>query len=94
MTTDPRELCEALAELCALGVPVDLAALYRDEPRRAVTLPATPLETQTYWTIDRTVDRTGRTESAERPRPAALATSYAGGPMADHSGRRCSLPIP
>lgn len=49
---DSGPLCAALAELWTLGVPLDLAALYRDEHPRPVSLPATPLETQSYWCVD------------------------------------------
>lgn len=49
---DGAALCEALAELWVLGVPLELTALYRDEQPRPVSLPATPLETQSYWCVD------------------------------------------
>ncbi len=60
---DGGTLCEALAELWVLGVPLDLTALYRDEKLRPVSLPATPLEMQSYWCVD----------AEERPRRAAPA---------------------
>ena len=47
-----RRLCESLAELAAIGVPVDFAALY-DGEARPVSLPATPLVMEKYWIISR-----------------------------------------
>ena len=41
----------ALCTLAALGLDIDFEALYKDEQRRVVTLPETPLERQSYWVV-------------------------------------------
>ncbi|HRI53022.1 MAG TPA: type I polyketide synthase, partial [Pseudomonadota bacterium] len=69
---DGAVLGEALAELWALGVPLALTALYRDEQPRPVYLPATPLETQRYWCVDH---EESQRRAAAAPAPVRAAAS-------------------
>jgi 8-amino-7-oxononanoate synthase len=55
-SSDPDEcqsFLEALAQLFTLGYAVDLAAIEPPGAGGLVHLPATPLETQTYWGVER-----------------------------------------
>ena len=46
---DVAEIANSLAALCANGVRVNWAEVYRDSPRRKVALPTYPFERERYW---------------------------------------------
>ena len=59
LTTAPQEedstqpLLSTLGQLAVLGLPVNLLPLFEGDGRRAACLPATPIETQPYWAVER-----------------------------------------
>ncbi|MGQ0504148.1 MAG: type I polyketide synthase, partial [Myxococcaceae bacterium] len=65
-----EQLLSTLGQLAVLGVSVDLLPLFEGTDRIAATLPATPIETQAYWAV----------EKIARPNRAPLAV-----PQAAHS---------
>ncbi|MBS1150158.1 MAG: polyketide synthase, partial [Myxococcaceae bacterium] len=80
------QLLTTLGQLWVRGVPLDAAALLDGSDARLVMLPPSPLETQTYWGIERPAQRAPRAATPTRPdappsaRPT-LSASKTGAPM-------------
>jgi acyl transferase domain-containing protein/7-keto-8-aminopelargonate synthetase-like enzyme len=80
------QLLTTLGQLWVRGVPVNTLALLEGTDARLVMLPPSPLETQTYWGIERPAQRAPRAATPARPdappsaRPT-LSASKTGAPM-------------
>ncbi len=80
------QLLTTLAQLWVRGVPLNAAALLEGSDARLVMLPPSPLETQTYWGIERPAQRAPRTVAPARPsapsaRPSSFSATKTGAPM-------------
>jgi len=81
------QLLSSLGQLWSRGVPLNPAALLANTTARLVMLPPLPLETQTYWGIERPAQRAPRAATparADAPPSARVTTqptSKTGAPM-------------
>jgi acyl transferase domain-containing protein/7-keto-8-aminopelargonate synthetase-like enzyme len=77
------QLLSTLGQLWVKGVPVNAAALFETAAPTLAMLPPTPLETQTYWGIERPVQRVSRAATPARPDAArpTLSAPKTGAPM-------------
>ncbi|MBI2373977.1 MAG: aminotransferase class I/II-fold pyridoxal phosphate-dependent enzyme [Deltaproteobacteria bacterium] len=79
-----RAFVEGLALLRALGVPVDLSLLLGGEGRRVVSLPATPLERERYWAVQKDRQLLPKIDHAFPPKGTGFGlVELAGAPSSD-----------